>query len=110
MKMRYGFVTNSSSSNFLIVGVTDRDLIELLARCEGKERIECDHGIDSGEFVSFYGNYDRAYYAGIPIESLLEASMRLSNIKLLFQQNIEIQYGIHIPLESIKLYYGEVGE
>ena len=109
MKIRTDFVTNSSSSSFVIVGINDNSIIKELIKAEGKTEISCDYGIDQGKIVDFYGYYDEADYAGINIENLME-TMTLPQLKQYFVDIIKKEYNIDIPLNRVELHYGEVGE
>lgn len=109
MKIRSDFVTNSSSSSFIIVGVDDSKIIKQLQKAEGKKEIECNYGRDDGKVVNFYGYYEEAYYAGIDIEVLME-TMTLPQIEDYFVNLIKEKYNIEIPKKEVGLHYGEVGE
>lgn len=109
MKVRIDFVTNSSSSSFLIVGVSDDSIIEVLGQKEGKSEFECSYGVDEGKVVSFYGCYSEPYYAGIDIEGLMD-KMTLPQIKEYFKDLIKKEYDVDIDISDIGLHYGEVGE
>lgn len=109
MKVRLDFVTNSSSSSFIIVGLSDSERIKQLQVAENKKEIECDYGVDYGEVVNFYGYYHEPYYVGIDIENLIE-TMTLPQIKEYFKNLIKDKYNIEIHQSEIELQYGEVGE
>lgn len=92
MKIRTGFVSNSSSSSFCIIGVADYDLGRELMRKEGftltgvdeEERVDTDSSNScynggnwwiSGKetILKYYGDYYEgiAYYVGVDAENFL---------------------------------------
>lgn len=111
MKVRYGFVSNSSSSSFLIVGVQNKELIRRLLK-KDKPVDEGGYGISDGKVVNYYGGYsdeeDSNYeYAGMEIEGLLENN-NLQQIRKTFLKKVNDELGIELPEKSVKLFYGEV--
>jgi len=115
MKYRNGFVSNSSSSSFVIVGVSDDNIMKQIAEKDGKfqdgeyQEINCDYGVDDTNAIDYYGSYGEPYYMGIDISEKLEKKI-LPEIRKEFQQKVKEEYGIEIPLDKIKLHYGEVGD
>lgn len=115
MKYRPGFVSNSSSSSFVIVGVSDDDIMKEIAKKDGKfldgeyQDIDCGYGIDDSCAIDYYGSYEEPYYMGIDISKKLEEKI-LPELKKEFQQKVKEEYGIDVPLDKIKLHYGEVGD
>jgi hypothetical protein len=102
-------VTNSSSSSFVIVGVSNDNTIEELLKAEKIDKPRCSYGISDGKVVNFYGDYDYVSYAGIDIEELME-TMTLPQMKEQFVNQVKEKLNVDIPTYLVKLYYGEVGE
>lgn len=79
MKLRLGFVSNSSSSSFCIIGTTNKKVISL---CLEKDNIDWTNLEDTdygyGELktkkLNYYGTYEDnlPYYVGLEAEKLLE--------------------------------------
>lgn len=112
MKTRVGFVSNSSSSSFCIIGVDDPDIAMELAKMEGL--VDPDgytplgHGYAVGSVVNIYG-YEKPYWAGIPAEELLK-KMTIPKAIRHFKALIKEKFHITIPLGDIGFYYGEAGD
>jgi len=115
MKIREGFISNSSSSSFIIVGVADDPTMEHIAEKDGKfvdgeyQNINCDYGIDNSCPLSYYGCWDELYYIGMDISEKLEEKT-LPELRKELQQKLKEEYQLDVPLEKINLYYGEIGE
>lgn len=107
MKIRSDFVTNSSSTNFLIVGVEDENLINKLLEAEGISNPEPNYGLIESTFITFLGDSCDIYYAGIWIEALME-TMTLPQIKEYFVKQVKDILNVDIPLNRVGLYYGEM--
>jgi hypothetical protein len=74
MKIRSGFVSNSSSSSFIIVGTENSELIKSLLQAEKKLRENTDiYDCMEGKFLTYYGCIDKTYAseAGIKADYLL---------------------------------------
>jgi len=132
MKIKLDFVTNSSSTSFMIIGVNDKDIINKIMEAEnvrleddddydngtyvnestgkdGKTLLDMNHGISPGEHVSFYGFYHTVCYAGVDAENLLE-DKNLKEIRDDFKDMIKIELNVDIDVKDIDIHYGEVGD
>ena len=117
MKTRLGFVSNSSSSSFLCLGVEDISIIKKMLEAEDLKKNadgyyeEEGYGSLSGKTVMFYGNSgdDNWYAAGLDegeVVKLLENNS-LKEARLKFQKLIKNKLKIEIPENKIKLLFGE---
>lgn len=115
MRYRDGFVSNSSSSSFLIVGTYNREIIKKVAEKMGKYNpvqdeysVECSYGYEVNDHFNFYGSYDPEYM-GIDVSKKIK-SQTFQELQKEFQQIIQDKYGVEIHQGDIDLYFGEVGE
>jgi hypothetical protein len=122
MKIRIGFVSNSSSSSFCIIGVDNFHFIQYLAEAEGfniksyeilnhEDRdIHLEYGILKGKVVDFFGyDYTTVKFAGIDAEKLLQ-TMTIPEACNEFADIIWKKFDIHLPENSINFHFGQCGE
>jgi hypothetical protein len=129
MKIRTDFVTNSSSSSYLVIGVTDQGLIEQLFEKLWSEKNMDDYDGDQ-KFSPSYGcqmlknNYvaigtweeEFPYVIGKLLgegertfkEAILE-TMTLSQARELVAEQMTKDTGIEIKPSYLKLWFGEAG-
>lgn len=113
MKIRNGFVSNSSTSSFCIIGTDDRFIIEQLANAEGKNFSDIDewnfeYGCCEGKVVKFYGNEETPLYCGIPIEVFGE-NITIKEMKKQLVELIKTKLKINISVKDTKLIIEECG-
>ncbi len=118
MKIRNGFVSNSSSSSFLIVGVNSYgdDRLSQLAVADGVE--DGFGGYNNGKTLVFLGgesDYDEKYnptnyrpdYVGVEAEQALKNGRTVVELKKDFLARAEV-LGFTFSEEEVDLHYGEV--
>lgn len=111
MKIRNGFVSNSSSSSFLVIGTDNTSLIDELAQADHFDDSSGGYGVaGEGDELVYYGmQYDGHFdygYAGVEAADLLER-MTLPQARI-FVQEIFLKLGVEVDVEDIDLYYGEM--
>lgn len=110
LKIRTDFVTNSSSSSFLIVGVGNEKYVNLVAEKLGFDPNSdwLEYGSWSKKDIVLLGYDSDVYWAGFNAESMLE-TMNLKEARIVVQNAFKSELGIDIPIEEIDLYFGEAG-
>lgn len=121
MKVRNGFVSNSSSSSFMAVGIVswyDPKEFDLLAASIFKKRFDevtwedlepymCGEGTYKFNDLDMFGSDGKLFLIGLSAESFIDQDMRLSEIKKECQKRFKQNFNINIPSEKIVLRYGE---
>ena len=120
MKIRMGFVSNSSSSSFLCLGVNSDMLIHKLLKAEGMEK-NCDgyydgegYGYLEGKIVTFFGcsggaGEDNWRCAGLQDEEtkkILE-KFNLKDARVEFCKIVENELKVKIDPKQVDLHFGE---
>jgi len=112
MKIRTGFISNSSSSSFCIVGLADHFYLYEIFRQMGIDELEKSEYLGYGtykvpdEHLECYG-CDEPDYLGFS-SNLLEHN-NIFELRQKLINYIKEKYNINIPPERIGLHYGEVG-
>jgi len=120
MKIRQGFVSNSSSSSFIAVGIEDKDLLNKLVEAilgfdlettDDGEKYDClenlwtDQGMVDKDGFTIYFSDVRPFFVGLEAETLLIKDLRVSEIKQMFIDLVKERYGITV--KNAKLKCGE---
>ena len=115
MKIRQGFVSNSSSTSFLIVGTANPNIATKLAKADGCTEMGWG-GYSEGKTIIFLGGeggYDgytyEPDYAGISVESDLKSGKTIPELRKVFKE-LAAAHGFDIPLANIDLHYGECSD
>ena len=111
MKVRLGFVSNSSSSSFCIIGVTNSSILKKLMKAENVTVNTEDGddlcGVQDYKVLTFVGAEGECYYAGMEAEPLLK-TMNIPQACEHVQKVIKEKLDVDVPLSSIKFQYGEI--
>lgn len=112
MKIRQGFVSNSSSSSFLALACRDDKVIKTVLE---KENIDSDdlyeqniwgiYGLDDG--IELFECDNEISFVGFCVEKLLTNGEPLPKIKEKFIKALASKYGLVVSADNISLSYGE---
>lgn len=121
MKIRNGFVSNSSSSSFIIVGICNKSKIQALLKKIGWDSEKDDdwydrieemfNSINHGQYekdglIYIWGSEKYPMYVGINPLPFLKADLTLSEIKGRLIKRFD-DLGINIQEKDIDIDYGE---
>lgn len=111
MKIRNGFVSNSSSSSFLIIGTSNEMLIDRIITTNNMTREEVLEEVNFGCYVidgiTFVSNNEDIHYAGTELSEEEMDRMPLLIHKQNLAKRFKEKYNIDIKIKDIHLYYGE---
>lgn len=116
MKIRFGFVSNSSSSSFLAVGIGERtdikkydyfsDILDKINYDQDEYYYKSNRGIlKKGEFT-LYG-YNKVFFVGIDATKLIY-TMNGREMIALFKEKVKRLLNIDIPESYIEIKFGDV--
>jgi hypothetical protein len=115
MKLRIGFVSNSSSSSYLCLGIKDEDVIQKMLIAEKLSKDQDGYYTGEGygclvgkDFV-YYGGAGEYYIGGLSDDATLEllTAHNLVEAKKLFTKILYAKLGIKVDPKAVELLYGE---
>jgi hypothetical protein len=109
MKIRTGFVSNSSSSSFCIIGTDNTDLIKKIAEADDVfiDDMLFDRGAYCSKNIQYYGDYS-PWYAGIDAEEILNR-MTIPEAKKHVSKLLSEKLNLDIPPAELDFLFGEAG-
>ena len=111
MKIRTGFVSNSSTTSFCIIGVDNEAIVDKLLQACGYDN-EWYHqsksfGAAEADSLTFYGDYNKPYWAGLDADTLL-VDKTLPQAREWFIKYVQDKLNITLSQGDVRLRYGEV--
>jgi len=111
MKIRNGFVSNSSSSSFMIIGTSNSVIIDNIIKSKKMTREEIIGDINFGQFDSgdllFIGDGYDLYHVGMELSETEMDKMPLLIHKQRLSKMLKEKYNVDISIDHIGLFYGE---
>ena len=105
MKIRNGFVSNSSSSSFIVVG-TDHEMETFLVKA-GYDPDDASCGKAEYDGISVISIDHSPYLYGMDIHWRLESGERVPDLKKEFLMIFKERFGIDVPEDKVNLEYGD---
>jgi hypothetical protein len=106
MKIRSGFVSNSSSSSFCVVGINNEDLVgDICEAIQAKSTKKYPRDSIYEKFC-YFEDSSEGNVLGINLVSMLKKEF-LDKLKAQVREEIEKESGIKVPVEEIIVLSGE---